>query len=68
MFRIHIHRIWIRIQLKITIRIRIQAISYHYLKFFYYFIITGCSYQKKSIKRQNVVKVTNKLKEWCKSH
>ena len=36
--------------------------------FFYYFIIIRFSHQKKSIKRQNVVKVTNKLKEWCKSH
>ena len=33
-FWIHIHRIWIRILSKISIRIRIQAISYHYLNFF----------------------------------
>ena len=32
-FRIHIHWIRIRIQPKISIQIRIQAISYHYLKF-----------------------------------
>ena len=64
-FRIHIH--WIRIQPKIWIRI--QAISYHYLNFFfYYFISIRFSYQKKSIEWQNVVKVTKKLKECSKSH
>ena len=65
-FRIHIHQI--RIQPKISIQIRIQVNSYHYLKFcFNYFIIIRFSHQNKSIKRHNIVKVTNELKEWCKS-
>ena len=31
-------------------------------------VLIRFSHQKKSIRRQNVVEVTNKLKEWCKSH
>ena len=36
--------------------------------FFNYFIFISFSYLKKLIERQNVVKVTKKLKECCKSH